>query len=115
MIRVLNNYILLKPEDPEKKLKGIVLPEQVKDVAKQQPPCGTVVSVGPGNLLPDGSRVELSVKPGDIVLLDGRMVRRFEDEGESYVICTEEAIMGVKVTLAPSLSIVEQLNAETRE
>lgn len=96
MIRVINNFILFKPIDPQDQHQGIVIPDTVRERMKNAPPEGEVVAVGPGLLLPTGERVPLSVKPGDVILLDARSCRRFVDGEEDYAICTEEAIMGVR-------------------
>jgi chaperonin GroES len=64
-VRPLDDRVLIKPLEAEKKTAGgIVLP----DTAKEKPQKGTVVAVGPGKILEDGSRGEMSVKVGNRVL-----------------------------------------------
>jgi chaperonin GroES len=64
-IKPLGDRIVVRREEAEEKTSGgIVLP----DSAKNKPQRGTVLAVGPGKLLDDGSRRGLQVKKGDKVL-----------------------------------------------
>ena len=64
-IRPLDDRIVVKPVEAEEKTAGgIVLP----DSAKEKPLQAKVIAVGPGRQLDDGSRAEMSVGKGDIVL-----------------------------------------------
>ena len=64
-IKPLDDRVVVQPlEAEEKTAGGIVLP----DSAKEKPQQGKVIAMGPGKLLDDGSRAELSVKKGDTVL-----------------------------------------------
>jgi chaperonin GroES len=64
-IRPLDDRVVVQPiEAEEKTAGGIVLP----DTAKEKPQRGTVLAVGPGRLLENGQRGELSVQIGDEVI-----------------------------------------------
>jgi len=64
-IRPLDDRVVVEPiEAEERTAGGIVLP----DSAKERPQRGTVVAVGPGRLLENGQRGELSVAVGDEVI-----------------------------------------------
>jgi len=64
-IRPLDDRVVVTPiEAEEKTAGGIVLP----DSAKERPQRGTVLAVGPGKLLDNGQRGELSVAVGDEVI-----------------------------------------------
>ena len=64
-LRPLDDRVVVEPlESEEKTAGGIVLP----DTAKEKPQRGTVVAVGPGRLLDNGERGELSVQIGDEVI-----------------------------------------------
>jgi len=64
-IRPLDDRVVVEPiEAEEKTAGGIVLP----DSAKERPQRGTVIAVGPGKLLDNGKRGELSVSVGDEVI-----------------------------------------------
>ena len=59
-----NRIVIEMIEETERVEGGIVLPES----ALSQPSEGTVIEVGPGELLDDGSRGEMPVNVGDIVV-----------------------------------------------
>jgi chaperonin GroES len=62
--RPLDDRVVVELIDAEETTAGgIVLP----DTAKEKPQLGTVVAVGPGKLLDNGNRGELSVVVGDRV------------------------------------------------
>ncbi len=64
-IRPLGEKVLIKRlEAEETTAGGIVLP----DAAKEKPQRGTVLALGDGKLLDDGSRADFQVKVGDTVL-----------------------------------------------
>jgi len=61
----LNDRVLVEPLEAETTTAGgIVLP----DSAKEKPQEGTVVAVGPGASLDDGSRAPTALAVGDVVL-----------------------------------------------
>ena len=63
--RPFDDRIVVEPlEAEEKTAGGILLP----DSAKQKPQRGTVIAVGPGKLLDNGTRAALAVAAGDEVL-----------------------------------------------
>lgn len=64
-LRPLDDRVVVKPLEAEAMTAGgIVLP----DTAKEKPQRGTVVAVGPGKLLENGTRGVLSVAVGDEVI-----------------------------------------------
>ena len=64
-LRPLDDRVVVEPlESEEKTPGGIVLP----DSAKEKPQRGTVVATGPGRMLDNGQRGELSVQVGDEVI-----------------------------------------------
>jgi chaperonin GroES len=64
-LRPLDDRVVVEPlESEERTAGGIVLP----DTAKEKPQRGTVVATGPGRLLDNGQRGELSVQVGDEVI-----------------------------------------------
>ena len=64
-LRPLDDRVVVEPQEAEERTAGgIVLP----DTAKEKPQRGTVISIGPGKLLDSGSRGELSVGVGDVVI-----------------------------------------------
>ena len=62
----LGNRVVIEPTDSDEQISagGIYIP----DTAKEKPQEGKIVAVGPGKLNEDGSRTELEVSVGDIVV-----------------------------------------------
>jgi len=91
-IQPLGDRIVLQREDSEDTTAGgIVLPESAKD----KPARGTVLSVGPGKLLDDGSRGEIQVQVGDRVLFSSYAGESFEVEDEELLLMREDDILAV--------------------
>ena len=70
---------------------GIVLP----DSAKEKPQRGTIISVGNGKLLDDGSRGEMTVKKGQEVLFTSYAGTEVKLDGTEYLIMDESDIMAI--------------------
>jgi len=71
---------------------GIVLP----DSAKNKPQRGTIVAVGPGRLLKDGSRRPLQIKEGDKVLFTSWAGDEFRQRGsDEILLMREEDVLAV--------------------
>jgi chaperonin GroES len=89
-IRPLDDRVVVEPiEAEEKTAGGIVLP----DTAKEKPQRGTVVAVGPGRLLDNGQRGELSVAVGDEVIYGKYGGSEIEINGEEVKILRESDIL----------------------
>lgn len=88
-IRLLDDRVLIMPEELEKTSSGgIVLPNVVD---RDEPMVGEIVSVGPGKSNP------LKVKVGDTVLYNkyaGTLVK-FDDEEKKYLIMREEDLLAI--------------------
>jgi chaperonin GroES len=86
----LGDRVVLKRADAESRTKGgIVLP----DTAKDKPQKGEVIAVGEGYVRDDGSRVPLTVKPGDDVIFSpygGEEIKVGDDE---YLLLRESDIL----------------------
>jgi chaperonin GroES len=78
-------------EAESKTAGGIVLP----DTAKEKPQRGKIVNVGPGKTLEDGTRKEMQVKKGDLVLFTSYAGTEIKIEGKEYMIMDESDIMAV--------------------
>jgi chaperonin GroES len=91
-IRPLGDKVLVQRLEAETKTAGgIVLP----DTAKEKPQRGTVISVGEGKLLEDGSRSQVQVKKGDKVLFTSYAGTEVRIGGKDYLIMDETDIMAV--------------------
>lgn len=92
-VRPLADKVLVQPKKEEEKTAGgIVLP----DSAKERPQEGTVVAVGEGRLLDNGSRAPMSVKEGDVVIYSKYGGTEIPIDGEDYLVMEESAILAVK-------------------
>jgi len=91
-IRPLGDKVLVERVEAEAKTAGgIVLP----DTAKEKPQRGKVVSVGEGKMLEDGTRKEVQVKKGDLVLFTSYAGTEIKIDGKEYLIMDESDIMAV--------------------
>ena len=91
-IRPLADKVLVERVKAESKTAGgIVLP----DAAKEKPQRGKIVSVGEGKLLEDGTRREVQVKKGDLVLFTSYAGTEIKIDGKEYLIMDESDIMAV--------------------
>lgn len=89
-IRPLDDRVVVQPASAEETTAGgIVLP----DSAQEKPQRGTVVSVGPGKLLDSGSRGELSVAVGDVVIYGRYGGSEIEIDGQELKILRESDIL----------------------
>ena len=88
----LNDKILLKRVEAETKTKsGIVLPE----TAKEKPKRGTVIAVGDGKLLDDGTRAKFTVKKGDEVIFASYAGTEVKLDDVEYLILSEDEVLAV--------------------
>ena len=91
-IRPLADKVLVERVEAESQTAGgIVLP----DTAKEKPQRGKIVSVGTGRLLEDGTRKEVQVKKGDLVLFTSYAGTEVKIGGHEYLIMDESDIMAV--------------------
>ena len=70
---------------------GIVLP----DSAQEKPARGTVVAIGSGKLLDDGSRAESQLKTGDNVLFSSYAGEHVEIDDVEYLLMREDDVLAV--------------------
>jgi chaperonin GroES len=93
-LRPLGDRIIVRRHPEETKTAGgIVLP----DTAKKKPQKGTVLAVGPGKLLKDGTRRGLQVKEGDTILFTAWAGDEFKDRSkdETILVMHEEDVLAV--------------------
>lgn len=89
-IRPLDDRIVVQPlEAEEMTAGGIVLP----DTAKEKPQRGTVVATGPGRLLDNGTRGEMSVAVGDEVIYGKYSGSDVEVDGNEVKILRENDVL----------------------
>jgi chaperonin GroES len=92
-VKPLGDRIVVRREEAEETTTGgIVLP----DSAKNKPQRGTILAVGPGRMLKDGSRRPLQVKEGDKVLFTTWAGDEFKGRSttDNILLMREELITG---------------------
>ena len=91
-IRPLHDRVIVKRIDSEQKTKGGLF---IPDTAKEKPVEGTVLAVGNGKILEDGSVRKLEVKEGDRILFGKYSGTEVKIDGEEHLIMREDDILGV--------------------
>jgi len=88
-----DRLIVRRTEAADKSSGGIIIP----DAAKQKPQRGTVLAVGPGKMMKDGSRRALQVREGDRVLFTAWAGDEFKEKGsgEAILVMHEEDVLAV--------------------
>ena len=91
-LKPLDDRIVIKQSDAEETTTGgIILP----DSAREKPQIGKVVATGPGKILDDGKRSQMSVNKKDEVIYAKYIGSDVEIDGEKYVILKESDVLGI--------------------
>jgi len=91
-LRPLDDRIVIKQSEAEEKTAGGIL---IPDTAKEKPQLGKIVATGPGKMLDNGKRSQISVKKNDKVIYAKYIGSEVEIDGEEYVILREGDILGI--------------------
>jgi len=91
-MRPLQDRVIVKRVKEEDKTKGGLF---IPDTAKEKPIEGTVLAVGNGKVLEDGTVRKLDVKEGDRILFGKYSGTEVKLEGEEHLILREDDILGV--------------------
>ena len=86
-----DKVVVERDESEDVTAGGIVLPDSAKD----KPSRGTIVSVGTGKLLDDGSRGEMQVEKGDRILFTSYAPETITIDDEEYLLMSESDILAV--------------------
>jgi chaperonin GroES len=91
-LKPLGSNVIVQPTPREEMTKsGIVLP----DTAKERPQEGTVLAVGPGRTLDNGSREEIEVSAGQKVLFQKYAGTEFKLEDDELLILKASDILAI--------------------
>jgi len=91
-LQPLGDRVVVEREASEERTAGgIVLP----DTAKDKPARGTVISVGNGKLLEDGTRGKMQVKVGDRVIFSSYAGEAFKVEDQELLLMREDDIFAI--------------------
>jgi chaperonin GroES len=92
MLKPLGDRVVVKALESESTTAGgIVLP----DTAKEKPQRAEVLAVGPGKLLDNGTRSQVDVKVGDVVVYSKYGGTEIKIGGEEVIILRADDILGV--------------------
>jgi chaperonin GroES len=87
-----HDKVLVKPIEESEQLYGSII---VPDLGKEKPQIGEVLDVGPGRVTEFGTKIEITVQVGDIVLVPKIGTIRVDFEGEEYYILPDREILAV--------------------
>jgi chaperonin GroES len=91
-IRPLGDRVVIKPANKEEvSAAGLLLP----DTAKEKPQKGTIVAVGPGRILDDGTRQAPEVAEGQTVLYAKYAGTEVKIDNEEYLILSEKDVLAI--------------------
>ncbi len=89
-ITPLQDRLLVKRiEEAEVVRGGIIIP----DSAKEKPQEAQVVATGPGRVSEDGTRLPMTVKAGDRILIGKYSGTEVKIDGEDYLIVREDDVL----------------------
>lgn len=86
-----DRLVVQREESEETTAGGIVLPGS----AREKPARGTVVALGDGKLLDDGTRSKPQVAVGDHVIFSSYAGETVESQGDEYLLMREDDILAV--------------------
>jgi chaperonin GroES len=86
-----DRVVVEREESLDKTAGGIVLPDSAQD----KPSRGTIISVGTGRLLDDGTRSEIQVNKGDRVLFTSYAPETITLGDDEYLLMSENDILAV--------------------
>lgn len=90
-LKPLNDHVIVKPITEDEVTKsGIVLPDTID---KERPEKGTIEAIGPGKLLDNGQRAQMSVKIGDKVMFKKYSPDEIKVKDEKYLVISESDIL----------------------
>ena len=91
-LKPMGDRVVVRPSEQEGVTKsGIFLP----DTAQERPQQGKVVAAGPGRMLKNGKRIEMEVKPGDIVIYSKYAGTEVEVQDEELLVLGANDILAV--------------------
>jgi chaperonin GroES len=86
-----DKVVVARDESEDVTAGGIVLPDSAQD----KPSRGTIVAVGTGKLLDDGSRGEMQVKKGNRILFSSYAPETINIDDEEFLLMSESDILAI--------------------
>jgi len=91
-LKPMGDRVVVRPSEQEGVTKsGIFLP----DTAQERPQQGKVVAAGPGRMLKNGKRIEMEVKPDDIVIYSKYAGTEVEVQDEELLVLGANDVLAV--------------------
>ncbi len=91
-LQPLGERIVVRREESEQMTAGgIVLP----DSAQEKPARGTIIAIGNGKLLDDGTRAKSQLKEGENVLFSSYAGETIEVDGVEFLLMREDDVLAV--------------------
>ncbi|KRN57142.1 co-chaperone GroES [Carnobacterium divergens] len=92
MLKPLGDRVMIEvAKEEEKTVSGIVLPGS----AQEKPQTGTIIAVGEGRILENGTKVEMAVKVGDVVLFEKYAGTEVKYDGKEYLVLKEHDLVAI--------------------
>jgi len=92
VLKPLGDRVIIEvAKEEEKTIGGIVL----ASAAKEKPQTGTIVAVGTGRILDNGTKAEVAVSVGDTVMFEKYSGSEVKYEGVEYLIVHEKDIIAI--------------------
>ena len=91
-LQPLGDKVVVEREETEEKTAGGIY---IPDAAKDKPSRGTIIAVGTGKLLDDGTRGKMQVKKGDRVLFTSYAPETIRIDDDEFLLMSETDILAV--------------------
>jgi chaperonin GroES len=91
-VKPLADRVVVKSYEAEETTQGSII---IPDTAKEKPQKGEIVAVGPGKVSESGTKVDMEVKVGDVVLYGKYSGTEVTIDNEDYLIMRESDILAV--------------------
>jgi chaperonin GroES len=91
-LQPLGDKVVVERDETESKTAGGIF---IPDAAKDKPSRGTIIAIGTGKLLDDGTRGAMQVKKGDRVLFTSYAPETIEIDDEEFLLMSETDILAV--------------------
>jgi len=94
-IKPLQDRVIIKRLEEEHKTSGGII---IPDTAKEKPQQGKILAVGPGKMLENGIRMEMTVKEDDVVLFGKYAGSEVKIDDDEVLIMREDDVLGIVTT-----------------
>ncbi|PIR54940.1 co-chaperone GroES [Candidatus Peregrinibacteria bacterium CG10_big_fil_rev_8_21_14_0_10_36_19] len=87
----IGDNIVVEPVTEEVSSSGIIIPDTA---SKERPMKGKVIAAGPGKMKDDGSRIDMEISEGDVVLFSKYGPSEFKLDGKDVLIISAGDVYG---------------------